>query len=120
MRADISAMENHEEIARRLESSAASLSKSSAEVCARLHRGGAQNPLKYSRRTDTPPDSPPAGGNENACTSRARERDFSGQPAGAARRKRAPFPGAKRPREIQSGDGKPRGNARRAAARNGR
>jgi len=30
------------------------------------------------------------------------------------------IPGAKRPRKIQSGDEKPRGNARRAAARNGR
>src|SRR4029077_6693630 len=53
-----------------LRPSAASPSKSSAEVCARLHRDGARNPPKYSRSMDTPPDSPPAGGNENACTSR--------------------------------------------------
>src|SRR5437868_10123004 len=100
--------------------SAASLSKSSAEVCARLHRDGARNPPKYSRRMDTPPNSPPAAGNANACTSRARGRDFSGQPARTGPSKLAPFPGAKRPREIQSGDEKLRGNARRAAARNGR
>src|SRR4029077_8118575 len=103
-----------------LRPSAASLSKSSAEVCARLHRGGARNPPKYSRRTDTPPDLPPAGGNANACTSRARGRDFSGQPAQTGPSKLAPFPGVKRPREIQFGDEKPRGNARRATARNGR
>src|SRR6266496_1759617 len=102
------------------ELSAASLSKSSAEVCARLHRDGARNPPKYSHRMDTPPDSPPEGDNANACTSRARGRDFSGQPARTGPSKLAPFPGAKRPREIQSEDEKPRGNARRAAARNGR
>src|SRR5258705_8625226 len=103
-----------------LRPSAASLSKSSAEVCARLHRDDARNPAKYSRRMDTPPDAPPAGGNANACTSRARGRDFSGQPARTGPSKLAPFPRAKRPREIQSGDEKPRGNVRRAAARNGR
>src|SRR5947208_11927090 len=100
--------------------SAASLSKSSAEVCARLHRDGARNPAKYSRRMDTSPDSMPPDGNENACTSRARGRDFSGQLARTGPSKLAPFPGAKRPREIQFGDEKPRGTARRAAARNGR
>src|SRR5205823_1429760 len=52
---------------------------------------------------DTPPDSPPAGDNANACTSRARGRDFSGQPARTGPSKLAPFPGAKRSREIQSG-----------------
>jgi hypothetical protein len=45
---------------------------------------------------------------------------FSGQPARTGPSKLAPFPGATRRREIQSGDEKPRGNARRAAARNGR
>src|SRR5205823_280346 len=100
--------------------SAASLSKSSGEVCARLHRDGARNPAKYSRRMDTQPDSPPAGDNANACTSRARGRDFSGQQARTGPSKLAPFPGAKRQREIQSGDEKLRGNARRAAARNER
>src|SRR6266436_3832684 len=104
----------------RAESSAASLSKSSAEVCARLHQDGARNPPKYSRRMETPPDSPPAGGNANACTSRARGRDFSEQPARTDPSKLAPFPGAKRRREIKSGEEKPRGNARWAAARNGR
>src|SRR4030095_8948165 len=92
--------------------SAVSLSKSSAEVRARLHRDGARNPPKYSRRTDTPPASPPGGGDENACTSRARGRYFSGQPAQTGPSKLAPFPGAKPPRKIQSGDEKPRGNAR--------
>src|SRR6516225_1062692 len=73
-----------------LRPSAASLSKSSAEVCARLHRDAARNPPKYSRRTDTPPDSPPTGGNENACTSRAKARDFSGQPVRTGPSKLAP------------------------------
>src|SRR5262249_12248260 len=100
--------------------SATSLSKSSAEDCARPHRDGARNPAKYSHRMDTPPDSLPVGGNANACTSRARAPDFSGQSARTGPSKLAPFPGAKRPREIQFGDEKPRGNARRAAARNGR
>src|SRR5437879_1665934 len=96
----------------------ASLSKSSAEVCARLHRDGARNPAKYSRRMDTPPDSPTAGGNANAYTSRAKARDSSGQLARTGPSKLAPFPGAKRPREIQSEAEKPHGNARRVAARN--
>src|SRR4030095_12874541 len=104
----------------RTEPSAASLSKSSAEVCGRLHRDAARNPAKYLRRMDTPPDSPPTGGNENACTSKARGRDFSGPPARTGPSKLGPFPGAKRPREIQSGDEKPRGNVRQAVARNGR
>ena len=42
----------------------------------RLHRDGARNPAKYSRRRDTPPDSPPAGGNENACTSQSQGAGF--------------------------------------------
>src|SRR5260370_23712739 len=63
-----------------LRPSAASLSKSSADGCARLPRDGPRNPPKYSRRIAPPPDSPPAGGNANACTSRAMGRDFSGQP----------------------------------------
>src|SRR5437867_12483765 len=50
----------------------------------------------------------------------ARGRDYSGQPARTGPSKLAPFPGAKRRRELQCGDEKPRGNARRAAARNGR
>jgi len=101
MRSGISVMKNHQNIARLVfkQPSAASLSKSSAQGCARLHRDGARNPPKHSRRTGTSPDSPPAGGNENVYTSRARGRDFFGQPARTGPSKLAPFPGAKRLRD---------------------
>src|ERR1043166_2107783 len=52
---------------------------------------------------DTLPDRPPAGGDGNACTSRARGRDFFGQPAQTGPSKLAPFPGATRPGKFNPG-----------------